>query len=360
MASESDDLRVVLDELRGSDKCRTPDAVGPPVVEVADEISGTLDTDDLDLFKPGCHQFMAKLTRQMHERGREDPALPGRENPGAGDCFDPLHLARVVKPVPVDKLIEERGEAGDSGGDQESARAQDSPRLVQSPEPIAFVDEVVERSHQQHNVNTAVSVIEVLRLTELGVDPQRAGVIDVAGNRVDQTHRMTLLRQPFRIHSGSPADIQDLASGLRHIPLQQLLRSLELERTREVCVTETADLAPGLVELDDFPRHRRHEAFSPRLAEPIQRITTNVVFGPGEVPCAGARREQKHGSRPGRRRGASLSAGALRGDAGSPDGDHRHDQGDQVSDRGQRHRAEQVRARGRSPVPDVRKRGAAE
>ena len=85
MASEPDNLRVVLDELRGSDKRGTPDAVGPPVVEVADEISGTLDTDDLDLFKPGCHQFMAKLTRQMHERGREDAAVPGRENPGAGD-----------------------------------------------------------------------------------------------------------------------------------------------------------------------------------------------------------------------------------------------------------------------------------
>ena len=141
-------------------------------------------------------------------------------------------------------MIEEHSEAGDGGGDQESAGAQDSPRLVQCPDPIGFVDEVVERSHQEHNVNAYVSLIQVLRLTELGVNTQCAGVIDVAANRVDQTHRMTSLRQPFRIHPGSPADIQDVAGGLRHKPLQQLFRSFELERTREVLSTDTGQLTP--------------------------------------------------------------------------------------------------------------------
>ena len=72
---------------------------------------------------------------------------------------------------------------------------------------------VVERTENEHDIDTLVGKRQLARITDLGRQspPSEAsqGLIDMARSDVDEMHDVALRQQPIGVHTGAPTDIED-------------------------------------------------------------------------------------------------------------------------------------------------------
>jgi hypothetical protein len=74
--------------------------------------------------------------------------------------------ARVVDPL--DQGVEQRGEAGDDGGEQPSPGTQDAPGLAEGDEPVGSGRQVIERAEEEDDLAPSVRPAERARVAHLG------------------------------------------------------------------------------------------------------------------------------------------------------------------------------------------------
>ena len=149
-------------------------AVGvlPSALEIVHHESGTLDVEHLHAGEPGVGELVAQIGGAMEVRGGEEPSRVASEHPIGDRRVDRLPHVGLVETIEPNEHVEQGGETGDRGGEQDAARAEHAGGLGQSPEPFPAVREVVERAEEQHDVGAGVVGSEPSGVAFLGGDPR--------------------------------------------------------------------------------------------------------------------------------------------------------------------------------------------
>jgi hypothetical protein len=92
--------------------------------------------------------------------GGEHVRLAAIQPAGADHLGDPVQ-AFAVELVQADQQVEQRGVPRDRGGEQQPAGAQHTVRLRECRAAILRLDQVVERTEQQHHVDRAVACLQL-------------------------------------------------------------------------------------------------------------------------------------------------------------------------------------------------------
>jgi len=126
-------------------------------------------------------------------------------------------------------------------------------------EPIALVNKVVQRPHQQDDVHAGVRMLETRGFAQLRFNTKCTRRLDVAMDGVDQAHRVSSLQQPVRVYARSPTYVEYLERARWQVTQQQLDRPLELEWTGQTPIIQTIQLSPGLVVVKDVTWYGGHD-----------------------------------------------------------------------------------------------------
>jgi hypothetical protein len=136
------------------------------------------------------------------------------------------------------QAAEERREARDAHGEDQTARAEHSPGLAQRHQALAALREVIERPHEQHGIGAGVVRLEPAGIAEPDARERmialaRRGLprlLDVERHRVDEVHDISVRGEPARVGAGPAADVENDTGGRRKVTPEQLPRSLRFQR----------------------------------------------------------------------------------------------------------------------------------
>jgi hypothetical protein len=168
MADSCQEFRFTLDQPRGAEHGLAPIRIGPSLLEVGDQEARAFYLEELMVMEPSLSYLLSQFSRKVEVGGGEEPGLRSWMHAGSDSSLDnPIHLLFVESIEPY-KEIEERGETGDRGCEQQAARAQDPSRLSKRRQTVAPFDEVVERAKEQHNVDGAIPLAQLSGVAELG------------------------------------------------------------------------------------------------------------------------------------------------------------------------------------------------
>jgi hypothetical protein len=155
------------------------------------------------------------------------------------------------------QAVEEGGEAGDGGREDEAARLQDAAGLRERGDAVGAVRQVVERAEHQHGVRARVRERQVARVAHPGAGqpspgPGPRGFLGLPHVERDRVHEVDLvpgLREPEGVRPRGAAHVEDDAGRRWQVPPHQLPRPRALEG--KVRLIESAALAaPGVVAQD--------------------------------------------------------------------------------------------------------------
>ena len=181
-----------------------------------------------------------QLVGAVEERGREVvrvagriPMLPLREI-----ALDDRSEARIREQV-AGETVERGRPPRDPRGDEDATGLQHARRLGERTATVAGVDEVVEGTEQKdqrrrrlrHRERTGVCHLAGGQ-TARGAARPAAPLLDQSRRGVDQVHAVPALREPQRVRSRRPADVDHVVRRRRCMTLDQLAgaRPLELKR----------------------------------------------------------------------------------------------------------------------------------
>jgi len=145
---------------------------------------------------------------------------------------------------------------------------------------------VVKRSEQKDSVRTLVIGGESSSVADLGGDASSRPakpfrVLDVAGQRIDDVHRVAIIRQPGGMGASAAADVEDVEWSNREVSSDDLLGAHELEPPcASVQSLSFNDLE--VVVVLNFGRWLHH---GPRVRSELQ--TVRARFSPHAVPSLG-------------------------------------------------------------------------
>jgi hypothetical protein len=120
---------------------------------------------------------------------------------------------------------------------------------------VAF-NEVIERAEEQHHVRGPVGIGETTGVAHLGPGERRTGMgarlFHVPRREIEEMHLVPAAGQPARVEAGASSHVEDARGGRRQAPLEDVLRSCELDDTRPL--EQAPRLEAGLVEPLDVLR----------------------------------------------------------------------------------------------------------
>ena len=168
----------------------------------------------------------------------------GEVRGGAGDAAvlsllqvaaDDVHKLGIVDEAAGDP-VQQRGQPVDRLGDQNAAGLQYSVRLAERRQPLFARGQVVERSHQEHDIGAAGSVRQGAGIADGRACKRmfrlrrgrRTCLLHMTRHRIDQMHFVAVRGKPARIPAGAAADIQHHLRRRRQKTPDQLLHAGEL------------------------------------------------------------------------------------------------------------------------------------
>ncbi len=252
--------------------------IAPAWVELLEPSGQTFDPDQLHDLQVGAFELGPQLVGMVEEGGGE-PVRPALWVAVLAFVEVPLHdrtEVRVEQEL-AGKAIEQRGEPGDRCGEDDAAGAEDLGRLPERTDPVIALGEVVERTEQQDGVEAGPSGAEVAGVTKLGGDAATggrvtSGLLDVAGDGIDQVDVVAVGGQPGGVDPGAAAHIQDPLGIWWDVSTDDLAGAQQLELTQPVGdPLRLVDLA--VVVLDDLvgePFHGRQRT-GPRRSVACRR-----------------------------------------------------------------------------------------
>jgi hypothetical protein len=195
-----------------------------------EEGTGSLEGDKVVQDESGRADLAPQLIRPVEEGAREVLGPVRRVAMLAVDEI-PLHnsLEGGVREERSPEAIEERGEAGDGGREEDPARPQNPPGLAQSGQSLGAPQEVVERSQQQNHIHASTRVLQSACLS-----PSHAGqrgrlgrggplrLLNVDGYGVNEVDLISPGGQPERVGTGRAPHVQDHGGGGRQVASEEL------------------------------------------------------------------------------------------------------------------------------------------
>jgi hypothetical protein len=137
--------------------------------------------------------------------------------------------------VAADETIKQRGEPGDRCGDDQTARANDAPSLLERSDPLASLGQVIERAEQEHRIERGIPCLEPASIAQphgeraLGSFTCSGRLLYMERHRIDKVNGVSDPRPPRRIHAWTATHVQDRGRRRRQDPFQQLLRTRKLD-----------------------------------------------------------------------------------------------------------------------------------
>ena len=198
--AEPRERRLLFDRASGPNEPRPTPRL---VEEIRHQMSQTLDPEEPFQTETCVAELVGDLLGSMEVRRREPVRIPGRVAvlAFAEVAVDDLYESRVVE-VAVDNGVEQRGEPGDHGDGDDSARSNNASSLAEGLDPVPPLGQVIEGSKHQHRIPRDCVFHERTRVTERRgvVEPESSGprnsLLYVERYRVDEMRPIAALGEP--------------------------------------------------------------------------------------------------------------------------------------------------------------------
>ncbi|SDX04679.1 hypothetical protein SAMN05216215_100741 [Saccharopolyspora shandongensis] len=120
--------------------------------------------------------------------------------------------------------LQDREIAADGGGEQHASWAEHTPGFGQRLRTVIAIDQVIERTEEQHDIRGVIGAGQVAGIAELRSDTRDRGRrFHMTGHRIDNVHRVAFSSQPAGMNSGPATDIEHSHPRPGHGPTHQLL-----------------------------------------------------------------------------------------------------------------------------------------
>ena len=209
--------------------------VVPAFEEVTEPGCDAFNTNDLNAVQPSRACLLRKLGWVVEVRGREPVRYLGRVPMLTVPQIVLDDRAEVrIKEKLATQPIEQGREPRDRGNEHRPARSDDSSRLLERLQSIGSIRQVVERSEKKYGIGTVVLGGEAASVTHLSSNASAAAGqplrgLNMVGHRIDDVHRVAIVREPLRMGARGSADIVNRERTWRKVSSNDLSSPEELE-----------------------------------------------------------------------------------------------------------------------------------
>lgn len=261
---------VALDQSRGADGGVKAPFQTPGPERPQGRGSGTLDPEDLRVDELSVAHLLEQLFGQVEIRGGEADGVAS-ELAGLVQATD--KRLDLLGQAPVASDIHQGRVAADAGRHDRSIRPSDSPRLTQRDQTIIAVEQVVERTEEQHGFLAGVRLGQSACVTELSRDTRHhLSPRDVRFDGVDDVDFVALGRQPLSVDTGRATDIQDRGRRRREKAGDQLLGPDALQEAMSPHAKPFIFVEAVTVEREDLRLDWRHQRWTLLPHRPSARV----------------------------------------------------------------------------------------